>query len=146
MAAVSPLPVPLLSVPVLSVPLAGVLPRRVRQFAQLDAAQQAALRGAADQGVRGSFDRPQEQRARPETAQEVPRAEPCRVDGEEVERAVDDEPEDVRPFEGDAAQAGAVDRRAEGAQGRHDRVGGAAAVPYAGGVGGRLGKRHLSAP
>ncbi len=114
------------------------------QLAQFDAAQPAALEGAAGQGVFGALGRTEQQRARLQPAQEVPVPGPRGVHGEQVQLALHDQPQDERALQGQAAHTRAVDGRAQGAQGGDDRIG-----RSGGGVGAGCGVvrvRHLSAP
>ncbi len=112
-----------------------------RQFAQRDAAQCAVLGGAAEEGVLGALDRAEQQGAGFEPAEEVPVAFLDGVDGEEVESAAGDQPQDVRAFQGDAAQAGAVDGGAQCAHRLRHRV-----ELVGSGDRGRVGGCHVSAP
>lgn len=133
----------------LPVELAGVelVVLRAVQLPQFDAAQPASLQGPADQGVVRALGRAQQQGARLQAAQEVPVPGLRGVDGEQVQLALHDEPQDERALQGQAAQARAVDGRAQGAQGRDDRVRGPARPALGGGDGdGVVGVRHLSAP
>lgn len=68
-------------------------------------------------------DRSEQEGARFETAEEVPVPFLDGVDREEVERSAGDEPQHMRALQGNAAQAGAVDGRAEAAQRLGHRVG-----------------------
>ncbi len=132
---------PFVGVPRPTVERARVL-RRVRMFRtlqlpQFDAAQQASLQRPADQGVAGALGRTEQQRAGLQPAQEVPVPGLRGVHREQVQSALDDQPQDERALQGQAAYARAVDGPAQGAQSGHDRVDGGRGV-------GRV--CHLSAP
>ncbi|TQK50865.1 hypothetical protein FBY35_1225 [Streptomyces sp. SLBN-118] len=70
----------------------------------------------------GALDRAQQERARLQAAQEVPVALLGGVDGEEIQGPADHEPQHVRPLQLQTAQTGAVDGRAQTAQGMGHRV------------------------
>lgn len=86
------------------------------QFPQRDTAQCAALQRPPHQRVLRALDRPEQQRPRFEPAQEVPVPLRDGVHREQVERAPDDEPQDLRPLQREAAHAGAVHRGAQRAE------------------------------
>ena len=71
----------------------------------------------------GSLDRAEQQRARFETAEEMPVPLLDDVDREQVQGPAGDEPQHLRPLQRHTAQAGVVDRRAESAQRVDHRVG-----------------------
>lgn len=111
------------------------------QLPQRDPAQYALAQGPADEGVLGSLHRAEQQCAGFEAAEEVPVALRRRVHREQVEGAAHDEPQHLRPLQGEAAQTGAVDLLAEAAESGQDRV-----VPERARVGETVCGRHLSAP
>ncbi len=92
------------------------------QLAQRYPAQHARLEGPPDQGVLRALDRAQDEGPRLQTAQEVPVPLLRGVHREEVEGAAHDEPQDLRPFQRQTPQPGAVDRLAEASQRCDDRV------------------------
>lgn len=85
--------------------------------------------------------RAEQQRARLETAEEVPVPLLGGVDREEIQRPADDEPQHLRPLQRQAAQPGAVDGRAEAAQRVGHRVDLARSRDR-----GRVNGCHVSAP
>ncbi len=88
---------------------------------------------ARDQGVLGSSDRAEQQRARLKSAEVVPVALLHGVHREQVDGARRDQPQHLRAFEVEAVGSGAVDRRAQVSQRAEDQVA-------------LVNGRHLSAP
>ncbi len=109
--------------------------RLLVQLAQPDAVHDAVPQRTCHQRVPRSRDRTQQRRARLQTPQVVPVALLRGVDGEQVHRAGDHEPQHLRPLQVEPAGPGAVDARAQRAQRPEDQV--AVFFPHG---------RHLSAP